>query len=58
MFIKRNNISNHQYIIIDTFSSKQKCHDSECNSKKYHEINFEEFPKDLQKILKNESEID
>lgn len=52
-FIKNNHKSNHQYIIIDSVSSKQKCHDSECISKKYNVILFNDYPKNLKKLLNN-----
>ena len=36
--IDREHRSNHQYIVIDTFSSKQKCHDPDCKDFKYNEL--------------------
>ena len=50
-FIEREHKSNHQYIIIDLNSSKQKCHDSDCNNKKYNEISFCDFPENVVKVV-------
>ena len=49
--INRDHVSNHQYIVIDTYSSKQKCHDTECNEFKYEEIKIRDFPKELNEII-------
>lgn len=49
--IDREHRSNHQYIVIDAHSSKQKCHDSECGDFKHCEIKIEKFPKELNEIL-------
>lgn len=43
--------SNHQYIVIDTYSSKQKCHDVDCSEYKYNEIKLKDFPKELNEII-------
>ena len=43
--------SNHQYIVIDTYSSKQKCHDTDCSNFKYTEIKLKDFPKELNEII-------
>lgn len=43
--------SNHQYIVVDTYSSKQKCHDSDCSEYKYNEIKLKDFPKELNEII-------
>ena len=51
-FIKDEHLSNHQYIIIDEVSSKQKCHDELCNDKKFSEIGFLKYPKDLVELIK------
>lgn len=51
-FVKREHQSNNQYIIIDTTSSKQRCHDPECNVSKHNEIKMEEFPKEINVIIK------
>ena len=45
--------SNYQYIVIDTGSSKQKCHDSECANQKHNEINVSAFPVEINVIIKN-----
>ena len=61
-FIKDNHLSNHQYIIIDKISSKQKCHDELCNHHKYCEISCLKYPKPLvdvvHKYLINDDLID
>ncbi len=44
--------SNNQYIVIDTISAKQKCHDSECEDKKYNEIKIDKYPKEIYEIVK------
>ena len=44
--------NNNQYIVIDTTSSKQKCHDSDCNEHKTNEIKMESYPKQLNEIIK------
>jgi P4 family phage/plasmid primase-like protien len=49
--IDREHTSNHQYIVIDTYSSKQKCHDTECQDFKYGEIKVNEFPKELNELI-------
>ena len=49
--LDREHRSNHQYIIIDTYSSKQKCHDNDCVNFKHNEIKFIEFPKELNEII-------
>jgi P4 family phage/plasmid primase-like protien len=43
--------SNHQYIIIDLTSSRQKCHDSDCNLEKWKCVKFSDFPQELQEFL-------
>jgi len=62
-FIEREHTSNHQYIIIDTSSSKQKCHNSNCNEHKFKEIKMEDYPKEINEIIKkclkiNKQELD
>ena len=62
-FIEREHQSNNQYIIIDTTSSKQRCHDPDCSSSKHHEIKMEDYPKELNVIIKkclkvNKQELD
>jgi P4 family phage/plasmid primase-like protien len=59
----REHRSNHQYIVIDTSSAKQKCHDTECNEHKYGEIKLESYPKEINEIIKkclkvNQKELD
>jgi P4 family phage/plasmid primase-like protien len=51
-FINREHRSNNQYIVIDTTSAKQKCHDPECNEQKYKEIKLENYPSDLVDVVK------
>jgi P4 family phage/plasmid primase-like protien len=51
--VDREHKSNHQYIAIDTYSSKQKCHDSDCKEFKYNEIKISNFPKELNEIILN-----
>jgi P4 family phage/plasmid primase-like protien len=36
-FIKREHKSNHNYFVIDNYSIKQKCHDSDCENQKHLE---------------------
>jgi P4 family phage/plasmid primase-like protien len=49
--IDREHRSNHQYIVIDTNSSKQKCHDLDCKDYKHEEIKVSNFPKEVNEIL-------
>jgi P4 family phage/plasmid primase-like protien len=49
--VDREHKSNHQYIVIDTYSSKQKCHDLDCKDYKYNEIKINQFPKELNEII-------
>jgi P4 family phage/plasmid primase-like protien len=49
--IDREHKSNHQYIVIDTYSSKQKCHDLDCMDFKHNEIKINSFPKELNEII-------
>ena len=51
-FFEDEHKSNHQYIIIDTTSAKQKCHDSDCKDKKHNEIKLHKYPKELLEIIK------
>lgn len=51
-FVNREHKSNNQYIVIDTTSAKQKCHDPECNEQKYKEIKLENYPSDLVDVVK------
>jgi len=57
-FIKDEHQSNHQYIIIDKFSSKRKCHDEFCNDKKYSEVGVLKYPPDLVEIIKKYLKIE
>jgi len=61
-FVDREHHSNNQYIIIDTTSSKQRCHDSNCDGN-YNEIKMEDYPKEINIIIKkclkvNKQELD
>jgi len=44
--------NNNQYIVVDTSSAKQKCHDVDCNNNKSNEIKLENYPKELTEIVK------
>jgi len=48
----REHRGNNQYIVIDTTSAKQKCHDTECNSEKYMEITLDKFPIEVNEVIK------
>ena len=52
-FIEREHRSNHQYIVIDLISSKQKCHDTDCQNKKFNEIQFENYPESLRLVIQD-----
>lgn len=49
--VDREHKSNNQYIVIDTFSCKKKCHDEECVDYKYKEIKFDKLPKEINEII-------
>jgi Herpesviridae UL52/UL70 DNA primase len=49
--VDREHKSNHQYIIIDAHSSKQKCHDTECREFKHNELGSGQYPKELREIV-------
>jgi P4 family phage/plasmid primase-like protien len=51
--VDREHKSNNQYIVIDTLSSKRKCHDLDCKEYKFNEIKMSEYPKELNEIIKN-----
>jgi P4 family phage/plasmid primase-like protien len=51
-FLDSEHKSNNQYVIIDTTSAKQKCHDTDCNEEKYSEIKLENYPKEINEIIK------
>ena len=62
-FEEREHQSNHQYIVIDTVSAKQKCHDPQCNEKRSGEIKLEAYPIEISEIIKrclkvNQQELD
>ena len=62
-FLDKEHRGNNQYVVIDTFSSKQKCHNTECNEDKYNEIKLENYPKEINEIIKkclkiNQQELD
>lgn len=61
-FIERDHKSNNQYIVIDATSAKQKCHDTDCQGKFYHEIklqdeNILQLVKKCLRISKEEEEL-
>lgn len=51
-FVVKEHRNNFQYIIIDTSSAKQKCHNTECNEHKYNEVKLEQYPKEINQIIK------
>jgi len=51
-FVDREHRNNHQYIVIDTFSAKQKCHNTDCNKEKHREIFLEQYPSEISEIIK------
>lgn len=51
-FLDKEHRGNNQYIVIDTCSAKQKCHNQECNEDKYNEIKLENYPKEVNEIIK------
>ena len=62
-FLDKEHRGNNQYIVIDTSSAKQKCHNTECNEDKYNEIKLENYPKEVNEIIKkclkiNQQELD
>jgi P4 family phage/plasmid primase-like protien len=62
-FLDKEHRGNNQYIIIDTYSAKQKCHNTECNEDKYNEIRLENYPREINEIIKkclkvNQQELD
>lgn len=46
-FEERQHKSNKQYFVMDSYSIKQKCHDSECGSKKHNEITVLTFSDEM-----------
>jgi P4 family phage/plasmid primase-like protien len=51
--VDREHKSNNQYIVIDSCSSKRKCHDLDCKDYKFTELKMTEYPKELNEIIKN-----
>ena len=51
-FLDKEHRGNNQYVVIDTSSAKQKCHNTECNEDKYNEIKLENYPKEVNEIIK------
>ncbi len=51
-FVDREHKGNNQYIVIDTSSAKQKCHDAECKDDRYNEVKLESYPKEINEIIK------
>jgi P4 family phage/plasmid primase-like protien len=51
-FLDKEHRGNNQYIVIDTCSAKQKCHNIECNEYKYNEIKLENYPKEVNETIK------
>jgi P4 family phage/plasmid primase-like protien len=49
--IDREHKSNHQYIVIDAYSARQKCHDIDCSDYKHLEIKIKDFPKEISEII-------
>jgi P4 family phage/plasmid primase-like protien len=49
--IDREHKSNHQYIIVDFFGSRQKCHDPDCKSFKKNELKYNMLSDDVSKII-------
>jgi P4 family phage/plasmid primase-like protien len=62
-FLDKEHRGNNQYIVIDTSSAKQKCHNDECNEYKYNEVKLENYPKEVNEVIKkclkvNQQELD
>jgi P4 family phage/plasmid primase-like protien len=43
--------NNNQYIIIDTKTSRRKCHDEDCKTMVFHNVEYSNFPYDLQQVI-------
>jgi P4 family phage/plasmid primase-like protien len=43
--------SNNQYIVIDTKSSRRKCHDEDCKSLFFQSVEYSDFTSDLQDVI-------
>ncbi len=62
-FLDKEHRGNNQYVVIDTSSAKQKCHNQECNEYKYNEVKLENYPKEVNEVIKkclkvNQQELD
>lgn len=55
--INREHKSNHQYILIDSVSAKQKCHDVDCKYYKHNEILSDKYPNDISLLILNNLKI-
>ena len=51
-FLDKEHRGNNQYIVIDTCGAKQKCHNTECNQDKYNEIKLENYPVEINEVIK------
>ena len=51
-FLDKEHRGNNQYIVIDTSSAKQKCHNAECKHDKYNEVKLENYPMEIHQIIK------
>ena len=51
-FLDKEHRGNNQYVVIDTSSAKQKCHNTECKHDKYNEIKLENYPVEINEIIK------
>jgi len=51
-FLDKEHRGNNQYVVIDTSSAKQKCHNTECKHDKYNEIKLENYPVEINQIIK------
>ena len=56
--IDREHRSNNQYIVIDSISSKRKCHDLDCKDYRFNEIKTNQFPLDLTTVIKSVLKFD
>lgn len=56
-FVEREHKSNNQYIVIDTCSAKQKCHDTDCKEDRHHEVKLELYPVEISELVKKCLEI-
>jgi P4 family phage/plasmid primase-like protien len=51
-FLDKEHRGNNQYVVIDTSSAKQKCHNNECNEYKYNEVKLENYPIEVNEVIK------